>query len=335
MNTLNKNSLISNKLHQYKSIITSIAHMSDFSNLDERALFLTAHVNYSSQLAVARHDIYWQLNKHITGKALTISAISPALCISDDVEGSRQNHANTGDPVYPHLHGIMVLPSGHSSTDNYVRSLESSIHHVDGICPRVATWKAKMCLVDVPNANSFIQSLKARFPVIVRVANESTDTNKMTLRIARGGMEAMDEKCSFLTHVKQTFPEILTLERVAEWKPVDVRPYDYGKSLFEVGAYASKLLSQTDTHTNGFFDSTVCPFAINKKFERRPRQKQAFLTKADELVDRILADPSLCFSEKYIDKFGGEFSELRAEHSRDQRLQPANYNDIKRSAAAS
>jgi len=154
------------------------------------------------------------------------------------------------------------------------------------------------------------------------------NVGEITLLIIRDQMRTSVDQDNFLTRMKSTFPEIAVLERLFSWKSVDIKQYDYNKSLFAVAGYASKLMDQTDNHSGFFYDTTVCPFEINKKFIKRPHLKAAFRIKADRISDSILHDPSLAFSEKYLSKFGGELSDIFAASKQNQRLSSANYNDL-------
>lgn len=91
-------------------LLNSIQHFDDITDIDTRSYFLTIHVNYKTQLETCRKLVYYKITRMLNNNIYRLGPHRPALIIADDVEGSRDHLPELSNPIYPHLHALLIMP---------------------------------------------------------------------------------------------------------------------------------------------------------------------------------------------------------------------------------
>lgn len=321
MKSVTKNTVTTSKqLFQCQSIIRSITHLDDISEIDKRMLFLTVNVENKHHLENIHKRIYTRINDYITSEAYKISPISPAMILTDDVEGSRNNKPQLVKPIAPHMHGLVIAPSNIKITDTFIVGMEHAIAELGEIRNISPTW-----IVDISISNRthfidvFISSLKQHYPQIKNVTSNE-NTRVVTLSISKEYLETASKLNTFMFDLKGEYSEIQSFEVQNRWQSVDIKRYDYKKSIFRMSAYASKLMDQTDYNSFGSmnYKSTVHPSESDIRMKANTGMKLLTNDNAHLLAEQILQNPSSAFSDEYLALYGAELDEMRDQANREK-----------------
>lgn len=213
-------------LESYSNLIYSIQHFQDYSEIDKRTYFITIELdsNYKSHgFGNLKNNIFHKINYLITGSGYNDGPERPALVISDDVEATRINQSISNQPLYPHMHGILVL------------SKEQNFH----------------------------------FPLI-------------------GNLQF---------HINTAVQELFEV--------IDCTTQQYipDKPIHHVVDYACKIRSKQNFYNNNY-DYSVLPFEADLHSKKRKSKNSQVSNNADVLFQQTLQNPSMIFSDEYLQKFG-------------------------------
>jgi len=321
MKSITKNTITTSKqLLQCQSIIRSITHLDDISDIDKRMLFLTVNVENNYLLKNIHKRIYMRISDYITKEAYRISPLSPALLLTDDVEGSRNNNPQLVNPITPHMHGLIIVPNNIKITASYITGMEHAIAELGEIKNISPTW-----IVDISISNRthfidvFISSLKQNYRQIENVTSNE-NTREVTLSISKEYLKTASKLNAFMFDLREEYSEIHSFDVQDKWKSVDIRRYDYEKSIFRMSSYASKLMEKMDYSSCGSmnYSSTTHPFESDIRMKANTGMKLLTDDNAHLLAEQILQKPSLVFSDEYLALHGAELDEMRDQANREK-----------------
>ena len=325
MNSVTKNTLTTSKqLLQCQSIIRSITHLDDISDIDKRMLFLTVNVENKYHLENIHKRIYMRINDYITTEAYKISPISPAMILTDDVEGSRNNKPQLVNPIAPHMHRLVIAPSNIKITDSFIAGMERAIAELGEIRNISPTWIVSISISNKTHfKDEFLNSLKQHYPQIENISSKE-HSQEVTLSISKEYLETASKLNTFMFDLKGEYSEIHSFDAQEKWQSVDIKRYDYKKSIFRMSAYASKLMDQTDYNSCGSmnYSSTVHPFDSGIRMKANTGMKLLTPDNTHLLAEQILKNPSLAFSDEYLALYGSELDEMRDQANREKKWAP-------------
>jgi len=295
-------------LTNYRYLINSISHFRDVKNLDQRMFSFTIHVNKASDLKAIRKVIPLKLNKLITGDTYSTSSSRPAIIIADDVEGSRDSNPNLTNPVYPHTHGVLTLSQETmdqtQDMKKFIADMENTILEINEVRTEAAHWDAKLIVSDPNTLQPLLSILKMDYPQIVKTSHISGV--EAGISISRKNYRNASDCEILLEEMKSKYPVIESIERITDRrKMVDIQPYDYRGSVFNMCSYSMKLMGQSG---NTDFDFRVHPFEGDINNSKQKKLAAGSRRKAEMLFNMAHQVPSILFSEEYLDEFKDEFA---------------------------
>lgn len=314
MKSVTNNRLTTSKgLLQYQLLMRSITHLDDISDIDKRMLFPTIFVEDKKHLEGIHKPIYKKLNGYITKQSRKICPTSPALYLSDDVEGSRNNRPQLINPISPHMHGILVIPNNINITGSYLVGMEHAIADMREIRNISPTWDVDIVLSNKTQFRDiFLDRIKQKHPEIKSIG-ANTNTHEYTLSISRDYLTTTFDLSAFMFDIKSEHSEIHSYNVRDKWQSVDIRRYNYKESIFKMCGYASKLTEQMGHSSSGTinYKSTIHPFESNMPMKANTGMKLLNNDNAHLLAQQVLQNPSMAFSDEYLALHGAELNEMR------------------------
>lgn len=91
-------------------------------------------------------------------------------------------------------------------------------------------------------------------------------------------------------------------------KAVDIKPYHYKNSIFDLASYSTKLMHQAG---NTDFNFGVYPYEFDLHNKKNIGLGIQAADNAEKLFEDVLANPSIAFSDRYLKMYGYEIEEIR------------------------
>lgn len=129
------------------------------------------------------------------------------------------------------------------------------------------------------------------------------------LILSKETMDHIQDMDKFITKMEN---KLLLLDEVrhatANSKTVDITPYHYMNSIFDLASYSTKLIRQAG---NTDFDFGVYPYEFDLHNKKNVALGIQAMSNAEKLFEEVLADPAIAFSDRYLKLYGYEFEQVR------------------------